>query len=135
METHTENLKKLIDIAIKHSLTSVSIETEKFEISFSKTNYQPSYKTTTNAKIEDVQKPKSLDIVSPYVGYYRGNANGVEQGTMVEPGTVVAFVEALGLSNEIIANERAIIEAWLVEPGTPVQYGTPIAKIRALHEN
>jgi acetyl-CoA carboxylase biotin carboxyl carrier protein len=78
-------------------------------------------------KKEEV-KEEFYAIKSPLVGtFYRAPAPGAEpfvkEGDIVEPGQVVAIVEAMKVMNEIEADRRGRVVKILVEDGEPVEYG------------
>jgi acetyl-CoA carboxylase biotin carboxyl carrier protein len=79
----------------------------------------------------------SPSINSPMVGtFYSSPAPGspsyVEVGKEVTEDTVVCIIEAMKVMNEIKAEMRGVITAVLVENGKPVEFGTPLFKVRPL---
>jgi len=71
------------------------------------------------------------EIRSPIVGtFYRAPAPDaapfVQQGSPVEPGTVLCIVEAMKLMNEIESDVTGTIVKVLVENGQPVEYDQPL---------
>ncbi len=82
-----------------------------------------------------VVAPPEAEIKSPMIGtFYRAPspdaAPYVEVGTTVEPDTVVCIIEAMKVMNEIKAEARGVITQVLVENGKPVEFGQPLFKIR-----
>jgi acetyl-CoA carboxylase biotin carboxyl carrier protein len=80
--------------------------------------------------VEDLFK-----ITSPIVGtFYRSPSPTsdvfVNQGSRVEPETVVCIIEAMKLMNEIQAEVSGTIEKIYVENGQPVEYGQALFGIR-----
>jgi acetyl-CoA carboxylase biotin carboxyl carrier protein len=80
--------------------------------------------------VEDLFK-----ITSPIVGtFYRAPSPTsdvfVNQGSRVEPETVVCIIEAMKLMNEIQAEVSGTIEKIYVENGQPVEYGQPLFGIK-----
>ena len=80
--------------------------------------------------VEDLFK-----ITSPIVGtFYRAPSPTsdvfVNQGSRVEPETVVCIIEAMKLMNEIQAEVSGTIEKIYVENGQPVEYGQALFGIR-----
>jgi acetyl-CoA carboxylase biotin carboxyl carrier protein len=74
-------------------------------------------------------------IKSPIVGtFYRSPSPDagpfVNVGSSVEDETTVCIVEAMKVMNEIKAEVSGEIVAVLVEDAAPVQYGTPLFKVR-----
>ncbi len=79
--------------------------------------------------------PLETEIKSPMIGtFYRAPspdaAPYVEVGTAVEPDTVVCLIEAMKVMNEIKAEAKGVITQVLVENGKPVEFGQPLFKIR-----
>jgi len=71
------------------------------------------------------------EIRSPIVGtFYRAPAPDaapfVQQGSPVEPGSVLCIVEAMKLMNEIESDVTGTIIKVLVENGQPVEYDQPL---------
>jgi len=74
-------------------------------------------------------------IVAPMVGtFYAAPRPGadpfVRVGDHVEPGQVVAIIEAMKVMNEIVAERAGTIVEILVENGQPVEYGQPLMRLR-----
>jgi acetyl-CoA carboxylase biotin carboxyl carrier protein len=56
----------------------------------------------------------------------------VKIGTEVNPDTVVCIIEAMKVMNEIKAECRGVITEIVGQSGKPVEFGSPIFKIRPL---
>jgi acetyl-CoA carboxylase biotin carboxyl carrier protein len=74
-------------------------------------------------------------ITSPLVGtFYRASSADakpyVEEGDRVRKGQVLGLIEAMKLMNEIESEVDGTVVSMLVENGTPVEYGEPLALIR-----
>ncbi|MBO9404353.1 MAG: acetyl-CoA carboxylase biotin carboxyl carrier protein [Thermomicrobium sp.] len=74
-------------------------------------------------------------ITAPMVGtFYAAPRPGAEPfvrvGDRVEPGQVVAIIEAMKVMNEIVAERAGTIVEILVENGQPVEYGQPLMRLR-----
>ncbi len=87
---------------------------------------------TVAAPAED---PKLHVVKSPLVGtFYRSPAPGqkefVEIGQKVNKGDVICIVEAMKVMNSIEADASGEVVEVLVEPGTAVEFGTALVKIR-----
>ena len=73
-------------------------------------------------------------VKSPMVGtFYRSPSPGspafIEVGQAVKPGDVLCIVEAMKMMNQIEADKAGVIEAILVEDGSPVEFDQPIFTI------
>jgi len=90
--------------------------------------------------VSEVEEEKALEtfpIKSPLVGtFYRAPAPGAEpfvrEGDFVEPGQVVAIVEAMKVMNEIEAERRGKVVKILVGDGEPVEYGQDLMLLAPL---
>jgi len=76
-------------------------------------------------------------VKSPMVGtFYRAPSPDadpfVTEGQKVKKGDVLCIIEAMKMMNEIEAEYDGVIDAILVENGTPVEYGQPIFIITPL---
>jgi acetyl-CoA carboxylase biotin carboxyl carrier protein len=79
--------------------------------------------------------PPVLEIKSPMIGtFYRAPspdaADYVEISTEVTPDTVVCLIEAMKVMNEIKAEVKGIVTHILVENAKPVEFGQPLFRIR-----
>ena len=77
------------------------------------------------------------EIKSPMIGtFYRtpspDAAPYVDVGSEVGPDTVVCIIEAMKVMNEIKAETRGVITAIVAENGKPVEFGQTLFKIRPL---
>ena len=82
------------------------------------------------------QDDTNLNTVnSPFVGTFYRSPNPesdpfVSVGDRVKKGQTVCIVEAMKLMNELEADCDGVVEAILVENGTPVEHGQPVISIR-----
>lgn len=73
-------------------------------------------------------------VKSPMVGtFYRspspGSPSFIEVGKHVKPGDVICIIEAMKMMNQIEADKAGVIEAILVEDGSPVEFDQPLVTI------
>ncbi|MGN0920733.1 MAG: acetyl-CoA carboxylase biotin carboxyl carrier protein [Cellvibrio sp.] len=73
-------------------------------------------------------------VKSPMVGtFYRSPAPDapafVEVGKTVKAGDVICIIEAMKMMNQIQADKAGVIEAILVEDGSPVEFDQPLVTI------
>ncbi len=54
----------------------------------------------------------------------------VEVGDPVDAGQVVGIIEAMKIMNEITADRAGVVSAILVGNGQPVEYGSPLIRLR-----
>ena len=153
-----KDIKAIIDLMKKNSISEFELERQEFKIKLKRTNGQigeegqpaPIYlPAPTAAPVAQVAHPAlsataptpaaaastDTEIKSPMVGtMYRAPspeaANYVEVGTEVNPDTVVCIIEAMKVMNEIKAETRGVITAILLDNAKPVEFGQPLFKIR-----
>jgi acetyl-CoA carboxylase biotin carboxyl carrier protein len=82
---------------------------------------------TSVALVPTTEKPPSLAIASPQVGIFRA---AVSAGERVAPGQSLGAIEALGMPTSVEAVQSGIVEALLVQDGSPVEYGQPLLVLR-----
>ena len=73
-------------------------------------------------------------VKSPMVGtFYRSPSPEapafVEAGKQVKVGDVICIIEAMKMMNQIQADKAGVIEAILVEDGSPVEFDQPLVTI------
>ena len=76
-----------------------------------------------------------IEITSPMVGtFYRAAAPGeepfVEVGSNIRVGQTICILEAMKLMNEIESEFDAEIVEFLVENGTPVEFGQVLMRVK-----
>jgi acetyl-CoA carboxylase biotin carboxyl carrier protein len=152
-----KDIKAIIDLMRKNSLSEFELEREDFKIKLKRgasgqtvveeapTNAPyaiPPPIGTQNAPAGAVPPtitapPASslLEIKSPMIGtFYRApspeSPDYVEIGTEVTPETVVCLIEAMKVMNEIKAEVKGVVTHILVENAKPVEFGQPLFRIR-----
>ena len=78
--------------------------------------------------------PTGHSIKSPMVGTYYGapapgSPNFIEVGKTVKVGDVICIIEAMKMMNQIQADKAGVIEAILVQDGSPVEFDQPLVII------
>jgi acetyl-CoA carboxylase biotin carboxyl carrier protein len=78
--------------------------------------------------------PSGHLVKSPMVGtFYRspspGSPSFIEVGKHVKAGDVICIIEAMKMMNQIEADKAGVIEAILVEDGSPVEFDQPLVTI------
>lgn len=147
-----KDIKAIIDLMKKNSVTEFELEKQDFKIRLKRgTNGGASgvglddppalvYATSPAplpAPVAATALPVSsdLDIKSPMIGtFYRAPSPEatpyVEIGTEVNPDTVVCIIEAMKVMNEIKAEAKGVITQVVLENAKPVEFGQPLFKIR-----
>jgi acetyl-CoA carboxylase biotin carboxyl carrier protein len=152
-----KDIKAIVDLMRKNSLSEFELETQEIKIKIKRgangvtaaayedaaaAPYLPAAAlppTGTGAGSNQPPPPATneTDIKSPMIGtFYRSPspeaAPYVEVGTEVNPETVVCIIEAMKVMNEIKAEVRGVITQVMVENAKPVEYGSPLFKIRPI---
>jgi acetyl-CoA carboxylase biotin carboxyl carrier protein len=151
-----KDIKAIIDLMRKNSISEFELEKEGFKIRLKRgpngitpAVYDdpgmvvapaallpggPVAPSPAPAPVNVASSPDQ-DIKSPMIGtFYRApspdSASYVEVGTEVGPETVVCIIEAMKVMNEIKAEAKGVVTQVLVENSKPVEFGQPLFKIR-----
>ena len=149
-----KDIKAIIDLMKKNSVTEFELEKEEFKIKLKRGNaggspviyddaQVASYAPQPMVAAPQVSAPVPVaasasseqDIKSPMIGtFYRApspeSGSYVEIGTEVNPDTVVCIIEAMKVMNEIKAEAKGVITQILLDSAKPVEFGQPLFKIR-----
>lgn len=93
------------------------------------------HRTMSHPQSSSHEKSSEENIVkSPLVGIYYSRPSPsaepfVKVGDSVEPGTVVAIVEAMKVMNEVKTTQKGVISQICRLDGDPVEYGTPLFRL------
>ena len=140
-------LEKLIDLFQRKDITELEVERAGTRIKLGKqsgsggqrtppaTSEHPSTQKGHSSADQTLSDPSLFPIAAPLVGtFYRAAAADakpyIEEGDLVRKGQVLGLIEAMKLMNEIESDVDGIVVSILVENGTPVEYGEPLALIR-----
>jgi acetyl-CoA carboxylase biotin carboxyl carrier protein len=152
------DIKAIIDLMKKNSITEFELEKQDFKIKLKRggNGVAPSIAYDDASVIHAMaQQPialaagtpspaphavsqpavHDLEIKSPMIGtFYRSpspeSAPYVEVGMEVSPDTVVCIIEAMKVMNEIKAEIGGVISQVLVENAKPVEFGQPLFKVK-----
>lgn len=156
-----KDIKSIVDLMKKNSITEFELEREDFKVKLKRGSGSGNVQVLPDDYfIPASARPMSLppagavpqptqsappappadegeEIKSPMIGtFYRSpspeSASYVEIGSEVGPETVVCIIEAMKVMNEIKAEVRGVITQALVENAKPVEYGQPLFKIKPL---
>lgn len=150
-----KDIKAIIDLMKKNSLTEFELERQDFKIKLKRgqngggvayeetpsAGYPASPGTLPGSNVlpgpsaNPPPAPGTAEIKSPMIGtFYRAPSpeapNYIEVGAEVGPDTVVCIIEAMKVMNEIKAEMRGVITAILVENAKPVEFGQPLFRIK-----
>jgi acetyl-CoA carboxylase biotin carboxyl carrier protein len=152
-----KDIKAIIDLMKKNSVTEFELEKQEFKIRLKRGNGGgPSAVAYEDASVVTYVQPpvaiagggsgaiaatppppvtNEVEIKSPMIGtFYRApspeSASYVEVGTEVNPDTVVCIIEAMKVMNEIKAEAKGVITQVMVENAKPVEFGQALFKIR-----
>jgi acetyl-CoA carboxylase biotin carboxyl carrier protein len=152
-----KDIKAIIDLMRKNSLSEFELERQDFKIKLKRGPNGPpvtdesalaaAYATPPPTAVTGLPalSPSSiasapgasnlLEIKSPMIGtFYRAPApespDYVEVESEVAPETVVCLIEAMKVMNEIKAEVKGVVTHILVENAKPVEFGQPLFRIR-----
>jgi acetyl-CoA carboxylase biotin carboxyl carrier protein len=148
-----KDIKAIIDLMKKNSITEFELEREGFKIKMKRgTGGAPQYDDNATVLplptaaaapipvslgIPPAPAPSAgeLEIKSPMIGtFYRApspeSASYVEIGSEVNPDSVVCIIEAMKVMNEIKAEAKGVVTEILVENAKPVEFGQSMFRIR-----
>jgi acetyl-CoA carboxylase biotin carboxyl carrier protein len=145
-----KTLKKIIEIFDNSKANVFEFENEEFRIFLDK-SAKAAPVTTTQAPAEPVEAPKIVQkveakpecevegeiITSPMVGtFYQAPSPDsppyVKVGDKVKKGQTLCIIEAMKIMNELEAEFDCEILDILVEDGQPVEFDTPLFKVKKL---
>lgn len=132
-ELDLETVKHALEVAKKHGFAQVDLElgAGSFSAQFlpraRKVNRSLAAKPS---EAPSAMPPSTFDVKSILVGFVHAPKRPLQVGDQVKPGDVVAVIEALGLENDITADQAGIVEELLFSPGQSVQFGQVLARLR-----
>ena len=143
-----DELRQLAEFMLEYDLTEVSIEETEESRSVRLRRGGVAVAAPAPVAVESAgpaelptaseAEDDSLETVTaPIIGtFYRSPRPGdppfVDVGSTVKEGDVLCIIEAMKLMNHIEAEFDAEIVEILVENATPVEYGTPLFRVRRL---
>ena len=142
-----EDLKKLLEIFDNSKATILEFENEKFRIYLDKSAttqvVEPvkiAPEVSIKAENKQVEKEKKVEgelIKSPMVGtFYQAPSPDsppyVRVGDKVKKGDTLCILEAMKIMNELEAEFDCEILEILVEDGQPVEFDTPLFRVKRL---
>lgn len=151
-----KDIKVIIDLMKKNSLSEFELEKEGFKIKLKRGGSgapgglpgdwqvasgiplaaaHPAAPASPAPAVPPPRPPDEELIKSPMIGtFYRAPApdasSYVEVGAEVTPESVVCIIEAMKVMNEIKAEARGVIIEVVAEDGKPVEFGQSLFKIR-----
>lgn len=139
----TRVVRELVEVMRSAGLQRLEVVQGDLRISLESAQITSTASTTTSVATTPVMTPaleapptEQLEtITAPMVGtFYAAPRPGADPfvriGDHVEPGQVVAIIEAMKVMNEIVAERSGTIVEILVENGQPVEYGQPLMRLR-----
>ena len=152
-----KDIKSIVDLMKKNSISDFELEKEDFKIKLHRTdgnktdnvqiqNYLPpgtlqpapipvSEQPATETPKTESTVTKDPEIKSPMIGtFYRAPSpesdDYVQVGDHVNADSVVCIVEAMKVMNEIKSEISGIVTEILVENASAVEYGQPLFRVR-----
>lgn len=152
-----KDIKSIVDLMKKNSISDFELEKEDFKIKLHRTdgnktdnlqiqNYLPpgtlqpapipvSEQPATETPKTESTVTKDPEIKSPMIGtFYRAPSpesdDYVQVGDHVNADSVVCIVEAMKVMNEIKAEISGVITEIVAENASAVEYGQPLFRVR-----
>ena len=155
-----KDIKAILDLMKKNSVTEFELEKQDFKIRLRRGNnggspvvqYEDAPAVAYAVPAPVITAPLGVaaaspaspaaasptnetEIKSPMIGtFYRApspeSGAYVEVGAEVNPDTVVCIIEAMKVMNEIKAEVKGVVTQVLVENAKPVEFGQPLFKVR-----
>ena len=152
-----KDIKSIVDLMKKNSISDFELEKEDFKIKLHRTdgnktdnvqiqNYLPpgtlqpatipvSEQPSTETPKTESTVTKDPEIKSPMIGtFYRAPSpesdDYVQVGDHVNADSVVCIVEAMKVMNEIKAEISGVITEIVAENASAVEYGQPLFRVR-----
>jgi acetyl-CoA carboxylase biotin carboxyl carrier protein len=133
-------IERLIQLAKKHGLSSLSVEDEESAISFEiagRVSPTEVTKSTTETKVMNSPETDSAEteegsyVLAPFNGTFYNSPSPessafVKEGGRVSNGDVLCIIEAMKVMNEIQTETDGVIKKILKENGHPVEKGEPL---------
>ena len=143
-----KDIKSIVDLMKKNSLSEFEMEKEGFKIKLRRASgegkteevqVQRYLPPTAPAAAPDppTDPPTNPEIKSPMIGTFYSKPSPesesyVEVGDTITADTVVCIVEAMKVMNEIKAEMSGVIAEILIEDGRPVEFGQPLFRVRTV---
>jgi len=143
-----KDLKKLLEIFDKSNTNILEFETNEFRIYLDKSvtsTPQPQIEQNKEVKpvVQKVEAKSECEvegdlITSPMVGtFYQAPSPDsppyVKVGDKVKKGQTLCIIEAMKIMNELEAEYDCEILEVLVEDGQPVEFDTPLFRVKRLN--
>lgn len=110
---------------------------EKEETGTALVPYEGDYSEETDfaSAVYEAEEAETADqpvlVTSPSVGIFRHIKPIVGLNAHVKAGQIMGLIEALKLTNEVVAPSAGIVQDLLIEDGMPVEYGQAIFAMKA----
>lgn len=152
---NTKNIKFLIDMMEKSSLTALEIEEEDCKIRLERNNIQSGVQAVSapviqapaqvpvtavpaaqlSAELEEPKAAEGRELNAPMVGVFYASSSPeadpyVQVGSKVKKGDVLCIIEAMKLMNEITAEFDGEVTEICVQNGQIVEYGQPLFRLK-----
>jgi acetyl-CoA carboxylase biotin carboxyl carrier protein len=138
MSLTDEDVREILRLIDESDLDELHIETENFVLHVSKGAGGAAPPTRTPERPEEPRSEPSSDgahtIDSPMLGtFYRAERPGadpfVDEGTEVEPDTIVAIIEVMKMMNSVPAGITGTIAEVCCDNASLVEYGQPLFRV------
>lgn len=149
---NTKNIRVLVDMMEKSSLTAMEIEEENVRVRLERmpgcSGAMPLTAPAPQVQVQvdqaqsapqaavPVEKEENLaEVKAPMVGVYYASSSPeaepyVMVGSRVKKGDILCIIEAMKLMNEIIAEQEGEVAEICVQNGQIVEFGQPLFRLK-----
>ncbi|HOX38040.1 MAG TPA: acetyl-CoA carboxylase biotin carboxyl carrier protein [Candidatus Brocadiia bacterium] len=140
-----DRVRQLIEIMKENDLVEIEVEEPDLKVRLKRAEApaKPSEERGQPLQLPDaggkrlLEGQELVEIASPMVGtFYRSSSPSgkpfVEEGSIVEPDTLVCIIEAMKVMNEIRAEVRGEVVRALADNASPVEFGQALFLVRPL---
>lgn len=135
-ELDTTTIRHALSTAREHGFRVVRLSLDGEEFRATLDPIAPASELPMLALVEDddyevvSEEQVAVDVKAPQVGYFELGKKPVSAGQMVEKGTVVGEIRALGIKNEVLAPDSGLLDEILVAVGDAVEFGQVLMRLR-----
>ncbi len=133
MKNNTSFVKNLSKIMKDNNLAYIEYSEDDFSVKLA-TEVPSNNKTSTNIDSSDVEVSNLKEIKCPLVGHFYvaktpGDEPFVKVGDQVSVGDVIGIVQAMKVSNEVVATESGVVVEICVENDEFVDFDRVLMKL------
>jgi acetyl-CoA carboxylase biotin carboxyl carrier protein len=137
-----QEIERLVDLVAASRVSEVSVKVDGCRVTVRRRKRRapaapegPPASVSAAVQPSNVVEPAASEaghlITAPLVGIFHPPSPRIAAGARVRKDQVVGAIESMKLMNDVRADCDGLVEAVLVEPGMPVEYGQPLYRLAA----